>query len=51
MIKSSDFLFFFEKINQLYHVMIVSSSHLIISTFIIASLHLSIFQHESTLKF
>ncbi len=28
MIKSSDFLFFFEKTHQLYHVMIISSYHL-----------------------
>jgi hypothetical protein len=42
MIKSSDFLFFLEKINQLYYVMIVSSYHLNFYHCISSSIYLSI---------
>jgi hypothetical protein len=41
MIKSSDFLFFFEKINQLYHVMIVSFYHFNFYHCIASSIYLS----------
>jgi hypothetical protein len=48
MIKSFDFLFFFEKINQFYHVIIVSFYHLNLYHCIASSIYLSTYSLNLT---